>query len=119
MYDQQFSKYQINHFYRLAKNRIRELPRNLQIFIRRNEFRHSQKDKLEIYTKEEIKNQRYKDLSFPNSFFPDVIKNLGGNFNDFLFPWIFVIPQKLSFKKSLIDIIGPFYEGFNGWGAED
>lgn len=119
VYDKQFSKHQINHFHRLAKNRIRKLPRNLQTLIRKNKFRLFQTNKLEFYTKEDIKNQKYKDLSFSNPFFPDLIKELGENFNDFLFPWIFVIPQKLSFKKCLIDIIGPFYEGFNGWGAED
>ncbi|MEY8348463.1 glycosyltransferase [Bacillus cereus] len=119
IYDKQFSDSQMKHFQSLINKKIRRLPRNSREILKKNKLRHNRKNKVEIFKKQDIKSQRYRDLSFPTPYYPEIIKNFDRNFNGFFLPWIFVITHKLSFKKSLIDTIGPFYENFEGYGAED
>ena len=119
IYDNQFNNSQIKHFQNIVDKKIRKLPSKLRALLQKNKLRHARKGKVEIFTKEDIENQKYKDLSFPTPLYPDLIQKFQGDLNGFAFPWIFVITQKLSFKRSLIDDVGPFYEGFNGYGSED
>lgn len=119
VYDKKFTNSQKSHFYDIVRKMENKLPISSQSIVQKRKLKRVRKDKVQIFTKEDIQSQRYKDLSFPNPFFPELVEHFGKDFNHCFLPWIFVIPQKLSFKRSLIDAIGPFYEGFQGWGAED
>ncbi|MDG4656626.1 glycosyltransferase family 2 protein [Ectobacillus antri] len=118
VYDPQFNSNQLKHFQNLLNKKIRKLPQKSKLLLQKSKLRRVN-GKLEIFSKEDIGKGRYKDLSFPTPYYPHLIQKFQENFHEFLLPWMFVITHKLSFKRSLLDDIGNFYEGFDGYGSED
>jgi len=119
VYDEHFNHNETVRFLNLAKRNMRKVAHSVQKALKKKHRRSSKKGKIEFLTKLDILQQKYKGLSFPTPFCPEITERFGQELNGFYLPWIFVITHMLSFKRSLLNEIGLFYEGFQGYGSED
>ncbi|MGE8078081.1 glycosyltransferase [Peribacillus loiseleuriae] len=76
-----------------------------------------------LITKKDIDENRFKDLSFPNWYFTQVLTNglndFGMDLSDFTIPYIAFLTGDVSVGKEQLDKVGYFDESFLGYGAED
>ncbi|ULL16999.1 glycosyltransferase [Paenibacillus sp. H1-7] len=91
-------------------------PRYRRLRIRRI-FRKYPKKRL--FTKRNIAQLKYKKYAYPAPFFREIIERHGTNYEGYHLAYIFVITHNISLRRSTLDKIGPFDEGFKGWGCED
>lgn len=83
-------------------------------------LRRFQKYTIMILTKKKgILQRSYTRYAYPAPFFQDIIDQFGVNYEGFHLPYIFVITHNISLRRSTLDKVGMFDEGFQGWGCED
>ncbi|WP_164821635.1 glycosyltransferase family 2 protein [Paenibacillus koleovorans] len=106
-----YNKHQMKRIQRLKeKNKFGAIPVDAIM---------DSKQKKQLFSKEDIRLLKYKQLSFHSPFFKDLIQRFGSGYKGFHMPYIFVITHCISIKRSTLDQAGPFYTGFKGWGCED
>lgn len=98
----------LSHLYQKANNRRLNISR---IFKKRM--------KLRLFQKKDILQRKYRKLAYHTPTFSSIIKRFGTKYEGFHMPYIFVITQNISLRRSAFDLVGPFDEGFKGWGCED
>ncbi|KEQ26344.1 glycosyltransferase family 2 protein [Paenibacillus tyrfis] len=111
--DKKFNTEQFKLFRQLNRKknpRIRRL-RILRIFKKYSKMR--------LFKKRSIFKQRYKKYAYPAPFFQEIIDRHGVHYEGFHMPYIFVVTHNISVRRSTFDEVGPFDEGFQGWGCED
>ncbi|MDG4656623.1 glycosyltransferase [Ectobacillus antri] len=111
-------------FSALAKRKLSRLPRNTREIVKKSILKQTGAEqvnqKFAIFTKDDIKSLKYKPLSFlQGGWGTEIIAAFGCEFNGFYGPWMFVVTRNISVKRTTFDVVGPFYEEFNGWGYED
>ncbi|MBA9027403.1 glycosyltransferase family 2 protein [Peribacillus huizhouensis] len=76
-----------------------------------------------LITKKDIDENRYKDLSFPNWYFTQVLtsglNDFGMDLSSYKLPYIAFLTGDVSVSKEQLDRVGYFDESFLGYGAED
>ncbi|MFJ7975094.1 glycosyltransferase family 2 protein [Peribacillus sp. NPDC096379] len=76
-----------------------------------------------LITKKDIDENRFKNLSFPNWYFTQVLTNglnqFGMDLSDYTLPYIAFLTGDVSVSKEQLDKVGYFDESFLGYGAED
>ncbi|MGG3465964.1 glycosyltransferase family 2 protein [Neobacillus pocheonensis] len=75
-------------------------------------------EKVGLFEKDDFEKQSYKHVSFKKAIFPELIHIYGNDLTGFHFPWVCTF-SPLSMKKTIVDEVGGFYEGFLGYGTED
>jgi glycosyltransferase involved in cell wall biosynthesis len=109
--DKKFNKSQLKLFKRLylkknsGKLRIRMILKK--------------KAKVRLFKRKSILQRKYKKYAYPAPSFSTIIKQFGKHYEGFYLPYIFVITQNISVRRSNYNLVGPFDEGFKGWGCED
>ena len=114
----EFNKWQRRRLLSLIKKRRKWVPRENRISFRKR-ILSGTTDKFPLFSKEEIKQARYKVYAYQEPTFPEVIERYGVELKEYTMPWKFVITRNVSMRKSLIEAVGPFDEGFQGHGCED
>lgn len=97
---------------------------NSHYFRRYEEFQTSDHKKsnvpYQLITKDDIDNENYKALSFPNRYFLNSgVKHFENNLNGFKLPYIAFLSGNVSVRKKQLEKVGYFDESFVGYGAED
>lgn len=118
VYEPEFKKRQRRRLLALIKKKRKWIPRERRVSFRER-IVNSTTDKFPLFTKEQIQKSQYKVLAFHEPVFREIIEFFGLELKDYTMPWKFVITRNVSLKKSLIEAVGPFYEGFQGHGCED
>lgn len=118
IFDPEFNIRQKTRLLSLMKERRRVIPREKRISVKK-QVKNRPTELFPLFTKEEIQQSQYKTLAFHNPVFQELIEVYGLELKDYTMPWKFVITRNVSVKKSLIEAVGPFYEGFRGHGCED
>lgn len=77
------------------------------------------KKPMRLLTEWAIKRGTYRKYAFPDPLRGEVLRQFGQRYEGYHFPWYCVVTHCISVRKSLFDEVGPFYEGFEGWGFED
>lgn len=77
------------------------------------------KIKMGMFTKKSIFQRKYKKYAYHAPFYKKIIRQYGSQYEGFYLPYIFVITHNISIRRSTIDSVGLFDEGFQGWGCED
>ncbi|MBP3041694.1 glycosyltransferase family 2 protein [Bacillaceae bacterium Marseille-Q3522] len=113
-----FNKRQKRRLLSLMKKRRKFLPSEKRNLVSKQVLS-SATDIFPLFTQEEIQQAQYKILEFHQPTFRELIERYGLEFKDYTMPWKFVITRNVSMRKSLIEAVGPFYEGFQGHGCED
>ncbi|MGG3465965.1 glycosyltransferase [Neobacillus pocheonensis] len=119
VFDTHYPNIQKSHFRRIAKKGIKRLPEHAQRIVKKSLEGRADQEKIGFFQKKDIENLSYQALAFPTPYIPEVIEVYGREFHNFHMPWMFVITHQLSVKRSVINQIGLFYEGFDGYGVED
>lgn len=114
--DPNFNTKQRKHVYSLIKKTNRKSSKKIKL---RKSLLKKTHEKIQLFSEEDVKNLQYKNLSFYEPFYPEVIHKYGTEFKGFYMPWIFVITHNISLRKNLIMDVGLFYEEFQGYGCED
>jgi len=110
--DRKFNRVQLRRFRRLN---LKRNPRN-RLRIRSLLKKYS---KIKLFKKKGIYLRKYKNYAYPAPNFKKIVKRFGVHLVGFHLPYIFVITQNISVRRSTFDKAGPFDEGFQGWGYED
>lgn len=74
---------------------------------------------IRLLSKKDIAIELHKRLSFSGPYFPEIIDKFGCNLENYRLPWTSFLSGNVSFRKELIERVGGFDEGFQGWGFED
>ncbi|MDM5316752.1 glycosyltransferase [Fictibacillus sp. b24] len=114
--DPNYNTKQRKHVYSLIKKANRKSSKKIKISKSSLKRTH---EKVQLFSEEDIKNLQYKDLSFYEPFYPEIINKYGIEYKDFYMPWMFVITHNISLRKNLLKEVGLFFEGFQGYGCED
>lgn len=123
--DYEMEKQELKQFAHLAKQHATKLPRKTRTILKKSLlrnpfFQHKRKDKISIFSKQDIWDLKYKALSFFNGdWSSEIFSAFGQNLNGFFAPWMFVITRNISVRRSVFDAVGGFYEELQGWGYED
>ncbi|WJH32448.1 glycosyltransferase [Paenibacillus sp. CC-CFT747] len=121
-----FNKTQFKHFYSLIRKRplLRKKWR-LTSWSRRRNIRklaariQKRSRPVRLLKEEAIKNRKFLRYTFSDPLRPEVLRKFGSRYEGYHLPWYCVVTHSLSFRRSLYEEVGPFYEGFEGWGFED
>lgn len=111
--DKRFNMKQLKLFKQMnRKKNFRKLRlRNLRMLKKYSKQR--------LFKKKSILLQKYKKYAYPAPFFKAIIDRFGVHYEGFHLPYIFVITHNISVRRSTFYKVGPFDEGFQGWGCED
>jgi glycosyltransferase involved in cell wall biosynthesis len=121
-----FNKHQLKHFYSLISKR-RSMRRKLRLSSLRARHniatlsaRAQRKGRpIRLLTESAIMHKKYRKFAFPDPLRAEVLQRFGKQYNGYHLPWYCVVTHCISLRRSLYDAVGPFYEGFKGWGFED
>jgi glycosyltransferase involved in cell wall biosynthesis len=125
-----FSKEQIKRLHSLAWSKpflIKRLSKRLWVSTERimdfSEFwQYARKNKrpIPLFTKEDLDDRLFKQLSFLAPYFPpQIMEKYGTHLTGFYLAWTFFITRNVSTRKSFLEEVGLFNEEFKGWGSED
>ncbi|WP_191560577.1 glycosyltransferase [Metabacillus idriensis] len=110
-----FEQKQLTHLFELLKDQPGPLSK-WQLFIQNQ-------SKVEIFTKEDILQEKYKTLSFPKplvAFYENcILKPYGDHFSGFHLPWLSFATGNISVRKEMLEKTGYFDERFKEYGWED
>ncbi|WP_138224899.1 glycosyltransferase family 2 protein [Paenibacillus algicola] len=109
---------------RAARSRAKARPlsrqaRYVRLLRRLKQTRRGKDSIIRLFSKASIVAGRYQKYAFHTPFYPEVIKRFGSRYEGFHLPYIFVVTHNISLQRSTFDRVGPFNEGFQGWGCED
>ncbi len=121
-----FNEHQFHRFYALI-SKHRSLRRKFRLSSLRASTNiakltalvQRRKRPLRLLTTRAIKLGRYRRFTFPDPLRLQVLQRFGKHYEGYHLPWYCVVTHCISLRKSLCDAVGPFYEGFEGWGFED
>lgn len=80
---------------------------------------YSNKTVMSLLTRKDIKKGFHKILSFPRPYFPEILHNFGPDLKEYKLPWTSFVSCNVSLRRELLEKVGGFDEGFQGWGFED
>lgn len=109
--DRRYNPQQLKKFSRLYQKAKKRRLKISPVFKKRT--------KIPLFQKKHILQRKYEKFAYHAPTFASIIKRFGTNYEGFYMPYIFVITQNISLRRSAFDLVGPFDEGFKGWGCED
>ncbi|WP_424767713.1 glycosyltransferase [Paenibacillus sp. sgz302251] len=106
----------VHHNLRLLLKQDGKLYKRLGPEIKKS---YSNKAAASLLTRNDIKKGVYRKFCFPRPYFPEILHNFGPDLNEYKLPWTSFISCNVSVRRELLEEVGGFDEGFQGWGFED